>query len=164
MKLKWNAKLPIQWSRVLLEKLIEPSVSEEIPRLLCNQKVHCRVHKGPPTSPLLSQANPFQFVRYKYRLKLMEPPLRWQPLYIWWLQPNPWKSVSFSFFFLPWTSVSGHFQCREMNSSGPRLNGGTRVCAIFRLILINFSHKKKLLSDWASCWNCNASNLDSRGA
>lgn len=47
------------WGRVLLEKLIVLSASQEIPSLSSNPKFHNRVHKRQSLDLILSQINPF---------------------------------------------------------------------------------------------------------
>jgi len=56
--LKYITYLLTPWSRVLLEKPAGSAASQEIPRILWNLKVHYRIHKCPPTFPILSQLDP----------------------------------------------------------------------------------------------------------
>ena len=56
--------------RLLLEKLISASASQEILRILLNPNVHYRVHNSPTPDPILCQINPVHVPPASYFLKI----------------------------------------------------------------------------------------------
>jgi hypothetical protein len=84
-------RLVIRWSTFIIRthSLTEPSPSwkaascaatRELPSILWNPKVHCRVHNNPPLVPILSYINPIHTIPSylsKVKLSLYRP---WRPL------------------------------------------------------------------------------------
>ena len=63
-------------STVLLEKLTGSQLVKKIPHILCNPKIHHRIHKFPPTIPILNQLDPLHTPTshfLKIHLNLLEP-------------------------------------------------------------------------------------------
>ena len=110
------------WSRVLLEKLTGFAANQEIPRILCNPKVHYRTHKRPPTVPILSQFHPVPTTPshfLKIHLNIILPSTSWSP---------PWSlSLRFSHQNLVHTSPFLHTCHMPRPSQSSRFYHSVRV-------------------------------------
>ena len=69
-------------SRVLLEKLTGFAANQEIPRILCEPKVHHSTHKRPPPVPILSSLHPVPTTPSHFlniHLNIILPSTSWSP-------------------------------------------------------------------------------------
>jgi hypothetical protein len=105
------AYLLTAWWKVLLEKLIGFSASQEIPRILRKPKLYYRVHKCPPTVLVLSQVDP---VHISYRC----------------INPVPSQVFMIRNKITKWRSATNLYKCRTTVSIQLQFSYGGLVLSV----------------------------------
>jgi hypothetical protein len=140
------------------------AVTQELPSILWNPKVHYRAHKGHPLVPVLNQTHPVHttpFYLSKIRFNIVHPPMSWssQWSFSFWLShqhPNLHCSSPHSCYIPcpshpPWLDYCNYIWRREtINWTWILLVTGNEVMVVFVVTMKCRFHYFKLLL-WRLC-------------